>query len=205
MTRARLFSVAASSSRAGRPNSSSSAAAFPGAAYAPYAPSSYAWNPYGTGLSRQWWGMPMYFMTEGLANDTVWRADYNAKHKLKGGQQVALLELPMQVGGQGRAGWWRGIGRRLTRVSGAGRRLQPKGRVSALAPCAAALQADGNSPQCIGNGTCLPVRRLAAIHSPRPSHTCGPHACPCPCRPPPQSPYPATAYRTTTSHKDQAD
>ncbi|KAG2450035.1 hypothetical protein HYH02_000139 [Chlamydomonas schloesseri] len=83
----------------GRPPGDSAAAPFPNAEFAPYSAPEHKWNPYGTGLTRQWFGIPIYMLTETLANETSWRADYNALNDLKGGQHVARMQLPMEAVG----------------------------------------------------------------------------------------------------------
>mgnify|MGYP001807516636 CR=1 FL=1 len=69
----------------GRPPGDSAAPPFPGAEFAPYSARDYVWNPYGAGLTQQWFGIPIYMLTETLANETGWRADYNAQNDLKVG------------------------------------------------------------------------------------------------------------------------
>ncbi|PNW82792.1 hypothetical protein CHLRE_06g294400v5 [Chlamydomonas reinhardtii] len=83
----------------GRPPGDSAAPPFPGAEFAPYSARDYVWNPYGAGLTQQWFGIPIYMLTETLANETGWRADYNAQNDLKGGKHVARMQLPMQAVG----------------------------------------------------------------------------------------------------------
>ncbi|GFR49894.1 hypothetical protein Agub_g11998 [Astrephomene gubernaculifera] len=83
----------------GLPARQSVAPTFPGAAFAPYSAPSYVWNPAGTGFNRHFFGIPMYILTGALANETSWRAAYNAENKLKGGRHVARMQLPMQAEG----------------------------------------------------------------------------------------------------------
>ena len=56
----------------------SDAAAFPGAAYAPYTNSSYAWNPRGSGVDRARINVPVTLLSSGAAADTQRRASWNA-------------------------------------------------------------------------------------------------------------------------------
>lgn len=56
---------------------------FPGAQYALYNATDYVWNPPGTGQSREYFGIPIFMLTDQLAEQTLWRATYNAEHQLK--------------------------------------------------------------------------------------------------------------------------
>ncbi len=56
---------------------------FPGAQYALYNATDYVWNPPGTGQSREYFGIPIFMLTDQLAEQTFWRAAYNAEHQLK--------------------------------------------------------------------------------------------------------------------------
>lgn len=56
----------------------SDAAAFPGAAYAPYPNSSYAWNPLGSGVDRARIDVPVTLLSGGAAADAQRRASGNA-------------------------------------------------------------------------------------------------------------------------------
>lgn len=77
------------------PAASSVALPFPGAAYAPYNAPSYVWNPAGKGFNRQYFGIPIFWMTDTLSDDAVKRATYNARNDLKGGRHVAEMQMPM--------------------------------------------------------------------------------------------------------------
>lgn len=92
---ARLPPLGTRPRRADPPPAQSLALPFPGAEYAPYDAPSYVWNPAGSGLSRRYFGIPVYKMTQALSDDTVWRAQYNADQDLKGGRHVAEMVLPM--------------------------------------------------------------------------------------------------------------
>jgi Nicastrin small lobe len=56
----------------------SDAAVFPGAAYAPYPNSSYAWNPRGSGVDRARIDVPVTLLSGGAAADAQRRASGNA-------------------------------------------------------------------------------------------------------------------------------
>jgi nicastrin len=79
------------------PASDSSAPTFPGAAYSLYPPAGYAWNPSGNGLNRQWFGIPMYALTDALAAEAEERAAYNQANSFSGTLYQAYMSLKMEA------------------------------------------------------------------------------------------------------------
>ena len=76
----------------------SPAPAFPGAAYAPYADRSHAWNPLGSGVDRARHALPVALLQGGAVADAARRAAANAEQVLDGShvwQRMGFGQQPL--------------------------------------------------------------------------------------------------------------
>eukprot|EP00873_Tetraselmis_striata_P019094 jgi/Tetstr1/439358/TSEL_027793.t1 len=83
----------------GKPSAMSGAAPFPGAAYAPYEPGSYVWNPAGSGLSRERFDFPVVMLDSDSTLDALERAMSNLDLGFTGAMHVADVDGTMTAQG----------------------------------------------------------------------------------------------------------